>query len=113
MRTIVELHPQWNFHGKIREAGDIAMVHLLDWSDQLVKFIGLLGEQSAEILPYFSNCTLLGWAYNQRFSEGRVPNSLRYFLPQGIWKLGTSFFHEFLRNWGILYFFPRGRRKEN
>ena len=56
--------------GKIREAGDIAMVHLRDWRSDLVKFIGLLGEQSAEILPYFSNCTLLGWAYQQRYIEG-------------------------------------------
>ena len=71
MRTIVELHPQWNVHGKIREAGDIAMVHLKNWNKQLVKFIGLLGEQNAEILPYFSNCTLLGWNYNQRYIEGQ------------------------------------------
>ena len=71
MRTIVELHPQWNVHGKIREAGDIAMVHLKNWNKQLVKFIGLLGEQNAEILPYFSNCTLLGWSYNQRYIEGQ------------------------------------------
>jgi len=67
----VELHPQWNVHGKIREAGDIAMVHLKNWNKQLVKFIGLLGEQNAEILPYFSNCTLLGWSYNQRYIEGQ------------------------------------------
>ena len=70
MRTIVELHPQWNVHGKIREAGDIAMVHLKNWDDQYVKFIGLLGEQNAEILPYFSNCTLLGWGYNLYYIEG-------------------------------------------
>ena len=55
--------------GKIREAGDIAMIHLRDW-DNKVKFIGLLGEQSAEILPYFSNCILLGWRYKQRHIEG-------------------------------------------
>ena len=65
----VDIHPQWDVHGKVREAGDVAMIHLKHWSYK-VKFIGLLGEQSAEILPYFSNCTLLGWRYNQRHIEG-------------------------------------------
>ena len=66
----VEVHPQWDFHGKIREAGDVAMIKLRNWEDKKVKFIGLLGEQSAEILPYFSNCTLLGWSYKKLYIEG-------------------------------------------
>ena len=61
----IHVHPQWEANGTLKNAGDVAMIYLKPTDYKNHEFIPILGEQKAEVLPYFSNCSLLGWPYKK------------------------------------------------